>query len=126
MHNPHTKNRSYWIETYGCQMNKAETTFVERELGLAGWTQAGSSRDADLVILNTCSVRTTAEQRVFGRLRYYKTLKKERRFDLAVMGCMAERLKEELVDIEPSIDFIVGNFQKGTFIRYMAEGNQEK
>ncbi len=107
-------------------MNKAETTFVERELGLAGWTQDDSSRDADLVILNTCSVRSTAEQRIIGRLGYYKTLKKEHTFDLAVMGCMAERMKEELVDIEPSIDFVIGNFQKGTFVRYLTGGSPEK
>jgi len=112
----------YWIETYGCQMNKAESEWLENELRQVGWNRAPSAEGADLVILNTCSVRRTAENRIWGRLGFYKREKIKRPFKLAVMGCMGERLKEELLNNAPHVDILVGNFRKKNFIAAVSRG----
>ena len=112
----------YWIETYGCQMNKAESEWLENEFRQVGWTRAASSEGADLVVLNTCSVRQTAENRIWGRLGYYKREKIKRTFKLAIMGCMGERLKEELLNNAPHVDILVGNFRKKDFIAAVSRG----
>lgn len=106
----------YWIETYGCQMNKAESECLENELRQVGWSRATGAEGADLVILNTCSVRRTAENRIWGRLGFYKREKTKRPFKLAVMGCMGERLKQELLKQARHVDILVGNFRKKDFI----------
>ncbi|MBN2354012.1 MAG: tRNA (N6-isopentenyl adenosine(37)-C2)-methylthiotransferase MiaB [Spirochaetales bacterium] len=111
----------YWLETYGCQMNKAESEALAIELEAAGWTQGGDSTDADLVVLNTCSVRRTAEERLEGRLGHYRHEKERRRFTLAVVGCMSERLKDEFRARFPEIDLVVGTFQKGRFLDALGE-----
>jgi tRNA-2-methylthio-N6-dimethylallyladenosine synthase len=112
----------YWIETYGCQMNKAESEWLENELRQVSWSRASSAEGADLVILNTCSVRQTAENRIWGRLGFYKREKNKRPFKLALMGCMGERLKEELVNNAPHVDIVVGNFRKKNFIAAVSRG----
>jgi len=109
--------KRYWLETYGCQMNKAESGALELELKARGWQPADCLDQADLVILNTCSVRETAEQRVWGRLGFFKAEKRRARtsgrsFRLALMGCMAERLKERIVQQAPHVDLLAGTFQK--------------
>jgi tRNA-2-methylthio-N6-dimethylallyladenosine synthase len=106
----------YWLENYGCQMNKAEAQVLEIILNKSGIEPAPDSIHADLVIINTCSVRKTAEDRIWGRLGYYCHLKREKDFILAVIGCMSERLKEELFEKNPGIDLILGTFQKQHFI----------
>ena len=98
---------TYFFETYGCQMNVAESNGVEQVLKARGW-QAGTAEDADLVIINTCSVRITAENRVFGRLGFFSAQKKKRTVKILVMGCMAERLKAEFSERFPFVDFVVG------------------
>ncbi len=75
-----TRNKTYWLETYGCQMNKAESGFLEYELQERGWSQAGSPAEAEVVVLNTCSVRKTAEDRIWGRLGFFKAEKKRHAF----------------------------------------------
>jgi tRNA-2-methylthio-N6-dimethylallyladenosine synthase len=105
----------YFIETYGCQMNKAESAALETLLRERGWSAAPSGQDADLVLINTCSVRTTAETRAMGRLAHYAAQKRERDFFLVVSGCMAERLRAELKERQPAIDYVVGTFQKSAF-----------
>ncbi len=112
----------YWIETYGCQMNKAESAYLESELTELGWSRASSAEGAGLIILNTCSVRQTAENRIWGRLGFYKREKIKRPFKLAVMGCMGERLKEELLNKAAHVDILVGNFQKKNFIDAISRG----
>lgn len=109
--------KRYWLETYGCQMNKAESGSLELELRQKGWQAAGSLAEADLVILNTCSVRRTAEDRIWGRLGFFKAEKdraarRGRRFRLVLMGCMGERLKGQILDQAPHVDVLVGTFQK--------------
>ena len=91
---PYVKTRTYWLETYGCQMNKAESAALERDLQANGFSPAAGPQSADVVLLNTCAVRKTAEDRIWGRLGFYRHLKKERPFTLAVLGCMSERLRK--------------------------------
>ncbi len=109
----------YFIETYGCEMNKAESAAVETLFRGRGWTASPSGDDADLVLINTCSVRETAETRAKGRIAQYAALKREyaarkrvRPFALVVTGCMAERAGREMKEAFPGIDYVVGNFTK--------------
>ena len=106
---------TYFFETYGCQMNQAESASIERILMERGWSEAPSAEEADLVLINTCSVRKTAENRVAGRLAYFAALKKKRDFFLVLAGCMAERLRDEAMETYPAIDAVVGMFERHTF-----------
>jgi len=108
--------RSYFFETYGCQMNRAESEAMSRQLDWAGWVPARSIEQADLVVLNTCSVRKTAEDRIFGRLGLFKHMKTEGDFKLAVVGCLSQRLQNELYDTRTEIDLVMGSFQKHRFV----------
>ncbi len=105
-------SKSYWLEIYGCQMNFAEGYALELGLKKNGWQAAASPEEADAVILHTCSVRQTAENRIWGRIGFFKHLKQEKPLKLVVIGCMAERLKIELQAKEPAIDLVAGNFEK--------------
>jgi tRNA-2-methylthio-N6-dimethylallyladenosine synthase len=105
----------YFIETYGCQMNKAESTALEAQCRERGWEPAATPDEAELVVINTCSVRISAENRAWGRISHYAAEKRKRRFVLAITGCMAERLKEEMKKRQPAIDYVLGNFQKQAF-----------
>lgn len=106
----------YWMETYGCQMNKAESNALIQQMQEQGWLPAPSPSEAEMVILNTCAVRATAESRVRGRIGYFKSLKKTHPHTLVIMGCMAERLKDRLPQEEPAVDLVVGTFQKSSFL----------
>ncbi|MBN1696041.1 MAG: tRNA (N6-isopentenyl adenosine(37)-C2)-methylthiotransferase MiaB [Spirochaetales bacterium] len=105
---------TYWIETYGCQMNKAESGSMEDQLDTRGWVRAERDTDADVVILNTCSVRKTAETRIWGRIGHFKHIKETRPQTLIVTGCMAERLKDKFFKKTPEVDIVIGNFNKHT------------
>ncbi len=106
---------TFAIESYGCQMNQAESSSVSALLLSRGWTRADDPNLADLVMLNTCSVRITAETRVAGRIAHYAALKRNRAFKLLVMGCMAERLHEKFRAAFPAVDFVVGMFERSLF-----------
>ena len=104
----------FFIETYGCQMNVAESNAIESLLLAAGWTAATKPEDADLAIINTCSVRKSAENRIWGRLGAYKHFKDIRASEgksmiLVLTGCMADRIEVELKKSAPHIDHVVGN-----------------
>ena len=87
------------IETYGCQMNVADSEVVASVMGMAGYEQCQSIEEADAVFLNTCSVRDNAEQKILGRLEFlHSRQKKGKRLIVGVLGCMAERVKEELIE----------------------------
>lgn len=101
----------YLLETYGCQMNKAESAAVEALFRERSWTQ-GSLEDADLVLINTCTVRATAENRAWGRIAFFAAEKKKRKFSLAVLGCMAEQYHQEIKKKAPAVDYVLGTFQK--------------
>jgi tRNA-2-methylthio-N6-dimethylallyladenosine synthase len=111
---------TYFFETYGCQMNSAESAALDLVCRERGWSPAADGEEADLVLLNTCSVRATAEKRVMGRLALYAALKKKRRIKdrplcLVVAGCMAERLGEKLKQNCPAVDYVMGTSARSTF-----------
>jgi len=100
--------KKVYIETYGCQMNVYDSELVSSILQKDGFEQTEKAEEADLILINTCSVRENAEQRVFGRLDFFKSLKKKRKWlVIGVLGCMAERLKEKLLE-HPAVDLVAG------------------
>jgi len=101
--------KKYYIETYGCQMNVADSEIVASVLSDAGYTPASGIADADIILVNTCSIRENAEQRVWGRLDLFRAQKKKRpQVIVGVLGCMAERLKEKLLESDKMVDLVVG------------------
>ena len=97
-----------YIETYGCQMNVNDSEVVLSILQKAGWSRCESVGEADLILVNTCSIRDNAEQRVLGRLDVFLQEKKRRRdVVVGVLGCMAQRLKEKLLD-NAAVDIVAG------------------
>ena len=95
-----TKMKKLLIETYGCQMNVADSEVVASVMGMAGYEVTESQDEAYAVFLNTCSVRDNAEQKILSRLDYYHSLQKKqgRRIIVGVLGCMAERVKDDLLN----------------------------
>lgn len=102
------KNKVY-IETYGCQMNVADTEIVLGVLKKQGYVSSDNAENADVILLNTCSIRENAEQRIYGRLGNFKTLKTRRpEVVVGILGCMAERLRKDLVEEKKIVDLVVG------------------
>ncbi len=97
------------IETYGCQMNVADSEVVASVMGMAGYEVTESQDEADAVFLNTCSVRDNAEQKILSRLDFYHSLQKKtgRRIIIGVLGCMAERVREQLIEAHHA-DLVAG------------------
>ncbi len=104
----------YYLETYGCEMNKAESAALETMLREHGW-RSGAREEADLVLINTCTVRATAENRAWARISLFAAEKRRRKFALMVVGCMAEQYHEEMRKRTPEIDYVLGTFQKQSF-----------
>lgn len=101
--------RRVFIETYGCQMNMADSELMGGILGTSGYTAAPNHAEADVILINTCAVRERAEERVFGRLSHLLQFKHERpEVLLGVTGCMAERLRETITERAPYVDLIIG------------------
>ena len=101
-----------FIETYGCQMNSADSEVVASIMEMAGYTLAESLEEADAVLLNTCSIRDNAEQKIISRLQFLNSLRRKRGTDkprliIGVIGCMAERVKEDLV-ANHGVDLVAG------------------
>lgn len=103
------EEKKLFIETYGCQMNVADSEVVASIMEMSGFALTETLDDADAVFVNTCSVRDNAEQRVIQRLEYFNAIRKKKRKNLiiGVLGCMAERVKEELVENHHA-DIVVG------------------
>lgn len=98
-----------YIETYGCQMNVADSEVVVSILNKQGFGLSDDYKEADLILINTCSIRDNAEQRIFNRLNEFKHLKKKNKGLLVgIIGCMAERMKENLLEKEKLVDIVVG------------------
>lgn len=104
-----TQSKKVRIETYGCQMNVADSEVIATVLRLAGYEPTEDDAQADAVILNTCSIRDNAEQKVISRLAYWNSQRHRRgsRLLIGVCGCMAERVKEELT-VKHGVDFVAG------------------
>ncbi len=104
-----TELKKVRIETYGCQMNVADSEVVASILGMAGYEPADSDTEAAAVVINTCSIRDNAEQKIISRLAYWNALRRRlaRGIIIAVIGCMAERLREELIE-RHGVDIVAG------------------
>jgi len=101
--------KKVYIETYGCQMNVADSEVVISILSKAGYTPTEDIGDAGLILINTCSIRDNAEQRIWGRLKAISHLKKQKiDLKIGIIGCMAERLKEKLIETDQLVDLVVG------------------
>ena len=100
--------KKVYIETYGCQMNVADTEVVFSILTAAGYGRTEDIAEADVVMANTCSIRDNAEQRIWGRIDYFGTFRKKRpALVVGILGCMAERLKDALLD-SGKVDLVAG------------------
>lgn len=103
-----TQNKHLFIETYGCQMNVADSEVVASIMKMAGYDVCNSLEEADAVFLNTCSVRDNAEQKIFNRLEFFNSMRKKKRgLIVGVLGCMAERVKDDLI-ANHHVDLVVG------------------
>lgn len=103
------EEKKLYIETYGCQMNVADSEVVASIMQMDGFELIEQPEEADCIIVNTCSVRDNAEQKVIQRLIYFNALRKKKKghFSLGVIGCMAERVQDELIK-EHGVDFVAG------------------
>lgn len=101
--------KKVFIETYGCQMNQSDSEIVGAIVEKNGYELTTELEDADIIFVNTCSIRENAEQRVKNRLSQFENLKKKKpHLKIGVLGCMAERLKDELFIENKSVDIVVG------------------
>ncbi len=101
-------DKKLFIETYGCQMNVADSEVVASIMEMDGFELTESITDANAIFVNTCSVRDNAEQKVIQRLKYFQSLKKKNKgLVVGVIGCMAERVKEELIT-DHGVNIVVG------------------
>lgn len=101
--------RSFYIESYGCAMNFADSEIVNSILMDTGLNPVKQPEDADIILINTCSIRENAETKIWNRLKYFRSIKK-RQSDLTVgvLGCMAERIREKFLEKEKLVDLVVG------------------
>ncbi len=104
-----TNGKHFYIESYGCQMNFNDSEIVASILAKAGYGVTNNYETANLILLNTCSIRDKAEQTIRKRLRFFNSLKsKQPGMLVGVLGCMAERLKQKLLEQEQIVDLVVG------------------
>ncbi len=103
------KEKKLYIESYGCQMNFSDSEIVVSILSKEGYDTTDVPEEADIVLLNTCSIREKAEQTVRNRLNHFNSLKKNQPDKvIGILGCMAERLKSKLLEEEKIVDIVVG------------------
>ncbi|HEY9181216.1 MAG TPA: tRNA (N6-isopentenyl adenosine(37)-C2)-methylthiotransferase MiaB [Candidatus Baltobacteraceae bacterium] len=100
---------SIYIETFGCQMNEADSQYIADRAASAGYSVAERPEDANIVVLNTCTVRDNAERRAYGRMNHFKVLKQaDPALKLVVMGCLAEQDRDRMQQIVPHVDAVFG------------------
>jgi tRNA-2-methylthio-N6-dimethylallyladenosine synthase len=101
--------RTFWVETYGCQMNVSDSELMEGVLASHGYEPVLEPEDADVILVNTCAIRDHAERRVLGRVAELNRVKKERPGTLiGVCGCMAQRLGARLIEQAEYVDMVIG------------------
>ncbi len=104
-----TGKKKAFIQTYGCQMNFSDTEIVASMLAAEGYGFTTSEEEADMVLLNTCSVRENAEQKIWNKLNHYKSLKRKKKdIKIGIIGCMAERLKDKILEKAQHVDLVLG------------------
>ena len=105
----HLGNKKLYLESYGCQMNFSDSEIVASILSEEGYSTTKNAEEADLVLLNTCSIREKAEQTVRNRLTHFQHIKRIKPdLKIGVLGCMAERIKEKILNEEKLVDLVVG------------------
>ena len=106
-----------FIKTYGCQMNERDSEALAGMLAAAGYEIVSAEEDADILLFNTCSVREQAERKAIGKIGYMKKLKQKRpELIIGALGCMAQRLGNELFQELPHLDFVLGTGQLHTLV----------
>ena len=101
--------KNLYLESYGCQMNFSDSEIVASVMADMGYGVTDELERADVVMINTCSIRENAEQKVRARLQHFRSLKRQKpSLVIGVLGCMAERLKSKLLDQEQLVDLVVG------------------
>ncbi len=102
-------SRKLYIETYGCQMNVADSQLLAGQLEPLGYRRTDTPADADVILVNTCAIRDHAEQRVWGRMAQLAGQKQQRPWvTLGLVGCMAQHLREQIAERAPYVDLVVG------------------
>ena len=103
------ETKKLYIETYGCQMNVADSEVVAAVMGMAGYETVDEQDGCDAIFINTCSIRDNAEQKIFSRLAQLNALRRKhgQHFIIGILGCMAERVKEQLIN-EYGVDIVAG------------------
>ncbi len=118
--------KTFFVETYGCQMNLADSETVGGILSQAGYRSAEALEKADVIFVNTCAIRERAEERVLGRLSELARLKHQRPdLVLGVLGCMAQHIKTKVTSQIPAVDIVAGPDGYRTLPRLIAERNDE-
>src|SRR5499427_2195106 len=122
---------SVYIKTYGCQMNERDSEAVAAQLVAKGYTLAASETVADVVLLNTCSVRDAAEQKAIGKMQTLAAEMRRNRPDvvLGFMGCMAQSRGQQLIDQLPDVDLVVGTqkfHRTADYLDDIFQGRKEK
>ena len=104
------EGKKIFIETYGCQMNFGDSEIVVSIMQEEGYFYTEKIEEADIILINTCSVRDNAEQRIWGRLSEMRRLRRKKPTLLVgIIGCMAERLKEQLLESGNGVDIVAGD-----------------
>ena len=101
-------SRNYFIHTFGCQMNESDSQRMGETLARAGWSPVGEPEGADLVLVNTCSIREKAEDKLYSALGRYRLLKARRGTRIGIAGCVAQQEKDRLLHRAPFVDFVLG------------------
>ena len=102
-------SKSYFIETYGCQMNVADSELISGLLTREGFSETKDIHTADAIFVNTCAIREHAEDKVHSRLGYYHQIKRKNpKTIIGVLGCMAQNLKEDILESKPFVDIVLG------------------
>jgi tRNA-2-methylthio-N6-dimethylallyladenosine synthase len=116
-----TAKLNIYIETYGCQMNEYDSELVQSILANAGHVRTVDEREADVVLLNTCAIRENAHSKIYHRLQELKRPKAMRGLTIGILGCMAQNLRDELLDSHDQVDFIAGPDSYRELPRLIAE-----
>jgi tRNA-2-methylthio-N6-dimethylallyladenosine synthase len=101
-------SKTFYIETWGCQMNELDTQRLSGNLKLRGYRRVDDAAQADVILLNTCSVRDKAEQKVYSQLGRLRELKAQRDIKIGVAGCVAQQEGEQILERAPWVDFVMG------------------
>jgi tRNA-2-methylthio-N6-dimethylallyladenosine synthase len=116
--------KTFFIETWGCQMNELDTQRLSGSLKLRGYRRVDDEKDASLILLNTCSIREKAEHKVFSRLGELRELKKTSDIRIGVAGCVAQQEGEHILDRAPWVDFVMGPGNVGHLDDILEDGKR--